>query len=74
MIYYPFRFICFLIKWPNYPFSAGDTGNGLICEGADCIAETNHDFVQTGKDLIAKATLTDSFPTLLNGIHLRRIW
>ena len=48
-------------------------GNNVSLKRGNGIAQTVNDFVQSSKDFITEAALSDLFPNLLNGIHFRGV-
>ncbi len=48
-------------------------GNDVSRKRGNGIAQTVNDFVQSSKDFITEAALSDLFPNLLNGIHFRGV-
>ena len=64
----------FLIKNFNYSISARDTGNDLVRQRANSIAQSLDNFFQRSKYFVMESTLSNFFPNLFNRVHFRRIW
>ncbi len=64
----------FLIKNFNYSISARDTGNDLVRQRANSIAQSPDNFFQRSKYFVMESTLSNFFPNLFNGVHFRHIW
>ena len=64
----------FLIKNFKYPISARDTGNDLVRQRANSIAQSPDNFFQRSKYFVMESTLSNFFPNLFNGVHFRHIW
>ncbi len=64
----------FLNKSFNYPISARDTGNDLVRQRANSIAQSLDNFFQRSKYPVTESTLSNFFPNLFNRVHFRRIW
>ena len=63
-----------LIKNFNYSISARDTGNDLVRQRANSIAQSLDNFFQRSKYFVMESTLSNFFPNLFNRVHFRRIW